>query len=104
MILQPRKKIEISEQKKQQQEFQFLGSGIKRKGLKLFAFDPDKQICYPVDVEKKKNFNIIKKASQSSHKAMINKKHHHIWALNEKTALKKFKKHFANINQNNNHA
>lgn len=70
-----------------EQEQKFLYSSRKQKGQTLFAFNPDDNTVYKVEIEKESV--IFKKKEKIIYKAQVNPKHPVMWALNLKNAKRK---------------
>ena len=84
--LKPKIRSEVKQEKEQHQKK--LLSTKYRKGLKLFALDPDKGV-YQVPIEENKTFNLFDKRKTAKRKATINPKHPIVWALNFRNAERK---------------
>lgn len=69
------KKVET----KMKKSFRFLGSASKRKGQKLYAFDKENDVVYPVKI-------------YNGTRALLDKDHSVLWAINLRNAIRKFKK------------
>lgn len=85
-------KQEVQVKKDQQREFQFLGTSRKRPGQHLFGIDPETLKVYKVEIERKVDAT-FSGGQRATHKAIINKLHHYIWAINIENAKRKFKKY-----------
>lgn len=83
---------EISIKKKKQQEFKFLGSSKRKRGQFLFAYDPDKNLVYKVDVVIRKEFNPFEKKEVGQYKVVLDPRHKMLWSINHKNATRKFLK------------
>lgn len=70
----------------EEQEQKFLYSSRKQKGQTLFAFNPDDNTVYKVDIQKKVSSD---EKEKGTHKAKVNPKHPVMWALNLKNAKRK---------------
>lgn len=89
MKITPEIRTESKQEKKQKQEFKFIGSMRKRRGHKLFGLCPDKG-AYEVEIKDKKTFDMSKKNEHGQFKAVINPNHSMVFALNIKNAKRKF--------------
>jgi len=90
-------KIEKKIVSKKKQEFKFLGSCKKKKGQKLYACNTDNFEVYEVEIIKRTTFDVMAKKEKSTHKTTVNPNHPHLFALNKKNAVRKFKKLLINI-------
>jgi len=88
-MLDPKLSTEDRQQIPEKQEYKFIGSMRKRKGLTLFAWDPDKGQAYPVELKSDSFLNVNGKLV-TKHKAQINPEHTMVWSLNKQNAIKKF--------------
>tara|TARA_R110000772_G_scaffold153261_1_gene264226 strand:+ start:457 stop:756 length:300 start_codon:yes stop_codon:yes gene_type:complete len=89
-MIELKEKFSIEETKKQTQEKKIF-AGKYYPGLKLYALDPKLLEVYEVAIVIKKDFH-FDDHNKISRQANINPSHPHIWALNIKTASKKFTK------------
>lgn len=88
MILEPKTSIETSTEKKE--ERRFLGTGIQKRGLKLFAMDASGNVL-EIKMQDKKTVDFVG-AKKGKKMAFINPNNKFVWALNQKNAERKFKK------------
>lgn len=77
-----------------------------RKGLTLFALDittnPNEPVVYEIKIKKKENAGTIRlindgkkmdyAPTEKGNQIVVNKRHPYLWALNRKSAIKKFQK------------
>ena len=92
-MLEKHKDLKIVHQVKikKQQEYKRIGSTRRKKGQFLFAYDPELEKVYKIEVEKISIIDIDKE-NVGTHKAKINPAHPMIYAINYKNAVRKFKK------------
>lgn len=93
--------IEHRKQIEKQQEFKFLGTAVKKRGQKLYAFDTTSEEVYEVQVQERKILEINKKNQTGKWRAVINPKHPMLYAINKKNAVKKFLKNLQLIESMN---
>jgi len=93
MKLDPIKDIKIEHKVsvEKKQEFKIIGRTINKRGMFIFAYDPDKKEVYKLDIQKRKTIN-FKRKDASYKRAFVNPKHKMLWAINKKNAERKFKK------------
>ena len=79
-------------QSEKQAEYKFIGAGKKpHAGMKLFALDIKKLEVYEVKILTKTTLD-MKGKEQGTFMATVNQEHPLLWAINAKSALKKFLK------------
>lgn len=93
MEIDVKPKVVDQVKKEKEQEQKKLLTTRYRKGLKLFALNPDSFEVYEVQIEKSETF-VVGQKSKSKRNANINPAHSHIWAMNKNNAQRKFKNIF----------
>ena len=86
--------ITINQKKEVKQEYKFIGTLKKRKGMFLFALNTDNLTVFKVELHERKVFDVQNKNEKSFYKAYINPKYPLVYAINIKNAKRKFKKKF----------
>ena len=81
---------EVHQEMTKKQEFKHIGSTRRKKGLKLFAKNPDNSQVYEVTVNHRKVIDMTSKTDKGAYKAVVNPSHKTLWAVNMKNALRKF--------------
>lgn len=92
MEIQPTFKDQIQKEIQKQQETQLLGKYKYRPGLQLFGLDPATGEVYQVKIQQKKSTTYHLQGARSTKWASVNPRHFHLWALNMKSAVRKFQK------------
>ena len=86
-------KSEIEQVQQEKQEYYFLGSFIRRAGLKLFAYNPQKNEIYELKIKYSNTIHLVPQAGIlvpvdfEAAKCMIDSRHEVFEALNYDTAI-----------------
>ena len=85
-----KQEVQLEQKQEKEQEYKFLFSTKKKGGNQtLFAFNPDDNSVYKIDIQKKVAFDPFKKQEKGTHSAQVNPKHPMLWALNMRNAKRK---------------